>query len=58
MSLYDEVKRIKADIAALPAEARAVFEEEKTWARAHPALYAISLMGIGAFFAVMVIVAF
>lgn len=39
MSALDKVKKIEADIAALPKEYQALFQKEQTWAQAHPYIY-------------------
>lgn len=53
MTAMEKVAQIKADIAALPAEYRALVQEEQTWAKAHPVLYALILMGVGAVLALV-----
>lgn len=47
MTTMDKVNKIKADIAALPAEAQALFQQEQSWASKYPNLSA-ALVGVAA----------
>lgn len=48
MRPMEKVEKIKADIAALPKEYRALFQAEQAWASKNPILYALALVGGGA----------
>lgn len=47
MTILDTVAKIKADIAALPAEYRGLILAEQNWASKHPILYALSILALG-----------
>lgn len=43
----DKVNKIKADIAALPAEYRSLVQAEQAWVAKHPVWYGVILLGVG-----------
>jgi hypothetical protein len=47
MTTMHKVKHIKAEIAALPPEYKALFQSEPTWPEEHPLAYASILILVG-----------